>query len=378
VSLLVHCGQLFDGTGAAVRPNATLAIADGVITDDPPGEGAETLDLGSLFVMPGFVDAHSHVSIVLADGDQWEQKRQDASAQALRAPYNLGFDVRSGTTTLRVMGEENWIDVRVREAIRKGYFAGPDLICATRPFSPSNGFGRITRGFDGVDEIRREVRENLYQGADFIKVFATAGSAAAGGPMMSEYSLAELETMVQEAERGGTYVAAHAVSGPGIDDAVAAGVRTIEHAWGATDGQIEAIIDADVFVVNTLGVLFSAAGIEAGEPERLEELQRTRERVAARVRVLLASGVRLALGTDHVHGGMPYELQKAMELGLSPQQALVAATAGGAQALAIDDRIGTLVAGKRADLIAFDGDPLSDPTALDRVRCVVKAGKRIL
>ena len=94
MSLLVRCGQLFDGTGAATRPNATLMIEDGLITDRPLGEGAETLDLGSLFVMPGLVDAHSHVSIVLADGDQWEQKRQDATAQALRAPHNLGLDVR--------------------------------------------------------------------------------------------------------------------------------------------------------------------------------------------------------------------------------------------------------------------------------------------
>jgi imidazolonepropionase-like amidohydrolase len=373
----VRCGRLFDGTGAPPVRNASLLVEDGRISEGRVPDGVEELDLREHFVMPGLIDAHSHVSIVLPLGDQWAQKRRPAVEQALSAPYNLRQDLEAGTTTLRVMGEEDWLDLHVRDAIRAGHIEGPELICATRPLSPSNGFGRITRGYDGPDEVRKVVRENLHRGADFIKVFATGGAAGGARTLRSEYSAEELRTIVEEAERGGTYVAAHAVGGPGLDDAVRTGVRTIEHAWHATDEQIEALVDADAWVVCTLGVLFSPAGIESGEPDRRPELERTREAVAERLPRLLGSGVRLALGTDHVHGGMAFEIQKAIELGLAPAAALVAATAGGAQALRVDDRLGTLRPGMVANLIALDGDPLEDPGALDRVRCVVKAGVRL-
>jgi len=376
--LVVRCGQLFDGTGTAPTADATLVVQDGRISAQAPPADAEVLDLGEHFVMPGFVDAHSHVSIVLSLGDQWAQKRRPATAQALCAPYNLGKDLAAGTTTLRVMGEEDWIDLQVRDAIRSGYFLGPDLVCATRPLSTSNGFGRITDGYDGVEAIRRATRENLFRGADFIKVFATGGSRGPGSMTRSEYSLDELRVMVEEAQRGGTYVAAHAIGGPGIDDAVAAGVRTIEHAWRATDEQHAMLVENDVYVVSTLGVLFSPDGIELGEPERLDELRPTRVLAREGMERLLASGVRLALGTDHVHGGMAFEIQTAIEFGLAPIDALVAATSGGAEAIRVDDHTGSLVAGKSADLIALDGDPLRDPSALERVRCVVKGGRRLL
>jgi imidazolonepropionase-like amidohydrolase len=377
-ALSVRCGRLFDGTrDGALRDDAVVAIDGGLVAAEPAG-GAEELDLSELFVMPGLVDAHSHVSTVLELGDQWAQKRRSAAAQALCAPYNLGKDLRAGTTTLRVMGEENWIDTAVRDAVRAGYFPAPNLVCATRPLSSSNGYGRITSGFDGVDELRKAVRENLHNGADFIKVFVTGGASSPGALTRSEYSFEELRAVVAEASRADTYVAAHAVGGPGIDDAVRAGVRTIEHGWRATDEQIALLERCDVYVVSTLGVLFSPAGIESGEPERLPVLRGVRDTVGERMRALYASKVRFAIGTDHVHGGMPYEVRKAIELGMDPRAALHAATGGGAAAVGVDDITGTLEHGKSADLIALDGDPFDDPTALERVRCVIKEGRRLL
>ncbi len=372
---VLHCGTLFDGTGADVVRDATLVVVDGVIVDRPAPEDAEHVDLGERFVMPGLVDAHSHVTISIPLGDQWAQKREPAVAQALRAPYNLRKDVLGGTTTMRVMGEEDWIDLHVRDAVRRGSFAGPELVCATRPLSSGNGYGRITQGFDGVDELRRATRENLFRGADLIKVFATGGTSHVDAATPGEYTREELETIVDEAARAGTYVAAHATGGEGLTSALEAGVRTIEHASLATDAQIELMLARDVWVVSTLGILFSPDGAVAGEPERADEIARTCERVEERMRRVLASGVRLALGTDHVHGGMAFEIQLAIRFGVSPRDALLAATSRGAEAIRVDHLTGSLVPGKRADLIALRGNPLDDPSALDRIELVVQRGR---
>lgn len=375
--VVVHCGTLFDGTGADPVRDATLVVDDGRIVDRPLPEDADHVDLGELFVMPGLVDAHSHVTISIPLGDQWAQKREPAVTQALRAPYNLRKDLLAGTTTMRVMGEEDWIDLQVRDAIRRGAFAGPELVCATRPLSSGNGYGRISGGFDGSDELRRATRENLFRGADFIKVFATGGTSDVDVDTPGEYALEELETIVAEATRAGTYVAAHATGGEGLTAAVEAGVRTIEHASLASDAQIELMLARDVRVVSTLGILFSPDGVVAGEPERADEIARTCERVERRMRRVLTSGVRLALGTDHVHGGMAFEIQTAIRFGVSPEDALLAATSRGAEAICVDHLTGSLVPGKRADLIALRGNPLDDPTALDRVELVVQRGRAV-
>jgi imidazolonepropionase-like amidohydrolase len=377
----ILCGHLFDGTGSDAAADRVLMVHDGKVVDGPRPSDAAELDLRNLFVMPGLVDAHSHVSIVLRLGDQWAQKRRPAVEQALCAPFNLRQDLLGGTTTMRVMGEEDWIDLHVRDAIRAGFIDGPELFCATRPLAPSHGFGRITVGYDGVEYIRRAVRENLYRGADFIKVFAT-GSPLPSGATAAEYTFEELAVMVEEAARGETYVAAHATGGQGLDDAVRAGVRTIEHAWDATDEQLELILEHDIWVVSTQGIAnyFSPHREDEKEDDhgRFEELKRRRDRSEARMRTVLTSGVRLALGTDHVHGGMADEIQEAIRLGVSPKDALLAATSGGAEAIGVAERTGTLVSGKFADLIGIDGNPLDDPTALGRIRFVMKDGRRLL
>jgi imidazolonepropionase-like amidohydrolase len=377
VTVAVSCGTLFDGTGADPVAQATLVVDDGVLVAGPAPDGAEVLDLSGCFVMPGLVDAHNHVTITIPLGDQWAQKREPAVVQALRAPFNLRKDLLGGVTTMRVMGEEEWIDLYVRDAMKRGNFAGPDLVCATRPLSSGNGYGRITAGFDGVDELRRATRENLHRGADFIKIFATGGTSAVDGSTRSEYSREELEVIVEEADRAGTYVAAHATGGEGLTAAVEAGVRTIEHASLADDAQIQLMVDRDVWVVSTLGILFSPEGVIAGEPERAHELAETCERVEQRMRRVLASGVRFALGTDHVHGGMAFEIQMAIRLGVSPRDALLAATIRGAEAIRVDDRAGSLVPGKQADLIALRGNPLEDPSALDRIELVMQRGRTV-
>jgi imidazolonepropionase-like amidohydrolase len=275
------------------------------------------------------------------------------------------------------MGEEDRLDVYTREAIEAGHLEGPHLVIATRPIAASNGHGRMKTSFDGVDQIRAGARENLFRGADFLKLFATGGVASGTGLQNSAYSFEEMRAAVEEAERAGTYVAAHAHGGPGLKTCVEAGVRTIEHAAVASDEEVEAMLDAGCWLVGTFSILFHPDGIERGDggnPLILENLKIARERVSERMERILASGLKLALGTDSMHGEMAYEVRTAIRFGVSPKDALLAATARSAEALRIESRTGTLETGKDADVIALDGNPLEDPGALERVVFVMKGG----
>jgi imidazolonepropionase-like amidohydrolase len=379
VSVLLRCGELFDGTGADPVSGAELVVDGAKIAAGPAPEGADVVDLSGCFVMPGLIDAHTHLSVVPGRGDQLGQLRQEPGRQALRVPDNLRLDLDAGTTTMRIMGEEDWLDLYTREAIEAGTLSGPSLLLATRPIAAGNGHGRMKSSFDGPDEIRRGARENLARGADFLKLFATGGVSSGTGLEHAAFSAAEMRVAVEEAERAGTYVAAHAHGGPGLMTAVEAGVRTIEHAAVASDDEVEAMLAAGCILVGTFSILFHPEGIEGGDggnPQVLDNLKVARERVTERMERILTSGLPLALGTDSMHGQMPFEVRTAMRFGVSPKSALVAATSGGAEALRIESRTGTLRPGMDADVIALDGNPLEDPSALDRVVFVMKRGNR--
>lgn len=381
---VIRCGTLFDGTGAAPIPRAVVVVEDGRITavgraatTEVPA-GAEVADLGDRFVMPGLVDAHSHISIVPGMGDQIGQLRQGPVPQALRATANLRRDLLAGTTTMRVMAEESFLDIEVREAIEAGVVVGPRLLCATRGITASNGHGRAFSSFDGVDEVRRGVRENFQRGADHVKIFATGGVSSPGTTLKaSVYTREEIRAAVEEAERVGAYAAAHAHGGPGLRLSVEEGVSTIEHGGLATDEDIALMIERRVWLICTFSIFLHPTGIEQGDGRRREILDKL---VAAR-RVVnesfprhLASGIRFACGTDSMHGLMPFELETLVRFGVSNRDALLAGTRWGAEACRVAGEVGTLAPGKWADLIAVDGNPLAEIEAMRRVTLVMKGG----
>jgi imidazolonepropionase-like amidohydrolase len=384
LATVVRCGALFDGTGADPIRGAVVVIDGGRIgavgpadsTPAPPG--ATLIDLGTRFVMPGLVDAHSHASIVPGLGDQIGQMRGPAVKSALRATANLRRDLAAGTTTMRVMAEEHFLDMDLREAIDSGTVSGPRLLCAGIGITATNGHGRALSSFDGVDEIRHGVRENFMHGADHVKLFATGGVSSPGSTLQaSGYSREEIRAAVEEAERVGKYAAAHAHGGPGLRWAIEEGVSTIEHGALASDEDVALMIDRGAWLICTFSVLFHPTGIEQGdarEPAIMAKVTRAREIVNARFPDILKSGVRFAVGTDSMHGLMSYELETLVRFGVSTRDALVAGTRGGAEACRAAAEIGTLEPGKRADLVAFDGDPLADITALRQTAVVMKDG----
>ena len=384
MTLAVRCGTLFDSTGADPIRDAVVLVQEGRITAVGPAAttvvppGAETVDLGDRFVMPGLIDAHSHISIVPGLGDQIGQLRQAAVPQALRATANLRRDLFAGTTTMRVMSEESFLDLDVREAIEGGVIPGPRLLCGTRGITASNGHGRAHSAFDGVDEIRRGVRENFQRGADHVKIFMTGGVASAGTTLKAcVYTRDEVRAAVEEAERVGKYAAAHAHGGPGLRLSVEEGVSTIEHGALATDEDIALMKERNTWLVCTFSIFLHPNGIEQGDgrnPAIMEKMRWARRVVDENFPRHLATGVRFALGTDAVHGQMPFEMATLVRLGVSPKDALLAATRWSAEACRVQDQVGSLAVGKRADLIAIDGDPLKDIAAMRRVRLVMKDG----
>jgi len=376
----IRCGTLFDGTGSPPRRDAVVTVTDGRVTGVSTAvpAGAETLDLGDRFVMPGLIDCHSHASIVPGEGDQVGQLCRGPVPQALAATRNLRTDLAAGTTTMRIMGEEHFVDVEVREAIEAGVITGPRLLVAGRGLAANNGHGRALTSYDGVDDVRRGARENLRRGANHVKIFVTGGVSSPGTtPTSSAYTREEIRAAVEEADRVGSYAAAHAHGGPGLRLAVQEGVGTIEHGALATDEDIALMIERRVWLICTFGIFLHPRGIERGDGQRpaiMDKLHWTRRVVAENFPRHLASGVRFACGTDAVHGALPFELQTLVRLGVSSHDALLAGTRWGAEACRVDREVGTLEPGKRADLIAIDGDPLKDIAAMDRVSLVMKDG----
>ncbi len=385
MTIVVRCGTLFDGTGADATADVAVAVDDGRVgavvpwTDWPASADVEVVDLHDRFVMPGLIDAHSHASIVPGDGNQSGQMREPALRQALRATANLRRDLAAGTTTMRLMAEEHFLDVELRQAIADGVVAGPRLLCATRGITASNGHGRAISSFDGVDEVRRGVRENFAHGADHIKIFATGGVSSTRSTVAAAvYSRAEIAAAVEEADRVGSYVGAHALGGPGLRLAIEEGVATIEHGQLANDEDLELMIDRGAWLICTFSILFHPTGIEQGDarnPAIMAKVRNVREIVEARFPTMLKSGVKFAVGTDSMHGLMPYELESLVRVGVSNRDALVAGTRRAAEACRIADDIGTIEVGKRADLIALEADPLADILALRRVSLVMQGGR---
>jgi imidazolonepropionase-like amidohydrolase len=382
----IRARYVWDGTGISPINDGTVVVEGGRIVSIGPTreidvpQGATMIERGDEFLMPGLIDAHTHLTIIPGLGNQSGQKRRPIERQTLRAVGNLRRMLRSGVTTARIMGEENWLDVTFREEIDEGAVPGPRLIISTRALTPSNGHGRAISAFDGVDEIRKGARENLIEGADFLKMFVTGGvSSTRGGLDRSSYSREEIRVAVEEAHRAKTYVAAHAIAGPGLRLATEEGVRTLEHATFATKDDLALIKEKDAWVVLTQAIMLHPTGIEQGDannPAVMRRLQEARARAADHLRMIVASGVRLAAGTDSMHGLLAFEAACLVHWGMSPAEALLTITARNAECCRIDHATGTLEPGKLADIITVRGNPLQTIGDLNNIGLIMKQGSR--
>src|SRR5690606_1055457 len=334
-------------------------------------------------VLPGLINCHVHLT---ADGapDLIGQIESDTVPTAtLRAARTAWQTLRSGVTTVRDCGAPDNIVIDLAREIERGLVPGPRVQPAGRLITMTGGHGHhIGREADGPDEVRKAARTELKCGAEVLKVMATGGVLTPGvTPMQTALLPEELAVVAQEAHNAGKRVTTHAIGRAGIHNALLAGVDSIEHGFYLDDELLEIAVDRGTFLVPTMlavdGIIRNAAaGIPAWVVEKAErEAQRQRESFVAAV----ASGMRIAAGTDagtpyNAHGDFARELELMVRHGLTPMQALMAATSAAAQNLGLDHDLGTLAVGKLADLVLVDGDPVADITAAGRVALVVKDG----
>jgi imidazolonepropionase-like amidohydrolase len=393
---IVKAGRLVDGRGgtplapAMVRVEGERIVAVGRRLDVPTG--AAVLDLGPATLLPGLIDLHTHLTDRF--GVNWEEAlvTTTPAQAALWGARNARVTLLAGFTTCRDMGP-TWpfTDVDLRDAIEEGAVPGPRLVVAgsyisstggagdARQFSPYVDVPLVHNLADGPDEVLKAVRTALKHGADFVKILVTGAVLSKGlPPGARQYSDAEIAAATEEARRWGRPVAAHAHGAEGIKAAIRAGVRTIDHG-SFLDDEAVAMLEKtrETFYVPTLAtsdVILVSDHVPDSEKERE---RRVREVQDAGFRRALRAGIPIGFGTDAgvvPHGENAMEFVARVRLGERPADAIVAATARNAEILGWSDRIGTVEAGKQADLVAVSGDPLADVTELERVGFVMKGG----
>ena len=387
MTTVVTARRVIDGTGRVpIEDGAVLVDGDRITAvgrraEIPVPDGAQLIDCGNQTVLPAFVDTHSHASLIPGLGDQDGQQMEPVNRRLLRAASCLRTDLKSGVTTMRVMGEEHFIDVDLRTAIAAGQIPGPRLLIATRPITARNGHGAALTFSDGEDEIRKHIRENLAMGADLIKLFMTGGVSSTKGTGVAWYSYSprEVEVAVEEAHRNNKPVAVHAHGGPGARICIEAGVDTIEHGKLLEADDLREMRRRGIWLVTNNAVSGHPDGIEKGDghdPKIMARLAESRRNAPANFKAVLDSGVRWALGTDAMHGLMWWEIATVVGWGASPHDAILAATRWAAEAIGMEREVGSLQPGKLADLISVEGDPLRDAASLQRIGLILQGGRR--
>ena len=382
--MLFRAGGLFDGvTGSTGRDGALVVEGGSVVAAgsyrDLRGSADSEHDFGSSVILPGFVDAHTHITIRPGEGDQHGQVRMPPVWQAIRGVRNLAGMLSSGVTTARVMSEAHGIDFEFRDAVARGEVAGPRLLVSGFGLSPPGGHGSGEWGVAGPAALRAAVQERAARGADHIKVFMTGGVSSAGSQLTeSNYDLAECTAIVTAARQAGITAGAHALGGPGVDIAVAAGIHSIEHGTMLTPPQLDAMMRTGTWLVLTTSILFAPEAIESGDgqvPQIMDKLLSARSYMLSVVAGMRAVR-RLALGTDSMHGLFGREMKWLVAHGWTPSQALLAGTRNGGELIG-DPRVGVLRPGSFADFVVVPADPLTDIDAVGMVSEVYRGGQRV-
>jgi len=396
--------KLIDGTGKEPISDGVVVINGNKIEQIGSKkkikipEDAEVLDVGEGTILPGLIDAHMHFMGVSSLNNLMFPIEPEP-LKTVRAAASCAKLINAGFTSVRDMG--GIIGVYLKRAIAEGVIQGPRISSALRILSQTGGHGDIhmlpidfvkSRGFgricDGADECRKAAREQFREGADFIKICSTGGAMSEkGAPGFPQFTIDEISAIVEEARRVKSYVASHAQGAEGINNALKAGVKTIEHGYYLDNEGMELMLKNDAILVPTLvvGDRICTKGDEHGVPEyALRKARESREVQIETIQRARKAGIKIALGTDFNNvpllpfGENALELELFVKLvGFSAMEAIVAGTKISAEALQMGDKIGTLEKGKFADLIVVNGDPIVDISCLrnpDNITLVIKDG----
>lgn len=391
-TLVLRAARLLDvRTGEVMTPGVVVVEGQSIVSvgNERVPPGAPVVELGNMTLLPGLIDMHTHLTYDILEGWETRPATETPELNALRGVPYARTTLHAGFTTVRDLGSAiGFADVALSQAIEAGWVEGPRMMTSGHAISITGGHYDIT-GFapgvlevgpeegvaDGADELLKAVRYQIKHGAGVIKVAASGGvlsfGESAGDP---QYSVEELRTIVEEAERHGLKVAAHAHGTEAIKNAVRAGVHSIEHGSMLDDEAIEMMIERGTYLVPTLFAWFLPSELP---PELREKEAYVKGFVDQSVRSAIAAGVKIAMGTDagtYDHGINAREFAAYVECGMLPLDAIRTGTVNAADLLGVSDR-GALEPGLLADIIAVPGDPLEDIRVLEDVRFVMKGGK---
>jgi imidazolonepropionase-like amidohydrolase len=378
--LFIQGRMLIDGTGRPpIERGAILLDGDRIIavgTKESMGlvSGAQELDFGDLVLLPGLVDCHNHLSADLAEEGGRNRSSGNDAELTLNATINMAKDLRAGITTIRCLGDRNFLDIACKKAIESGWINGPRLVVAGRSIRPTHGHGVLALPFDGPENVLRAVRENISAGANVIKI-VTSATIRGQGVIHSDYSREEICVSVDEAHRAGIRATAHCIGGVGLAWCLEAGMDSIEHGYFISDPEIDLIVKHNRWLVLTPSPFFMEDRLRFMPVELAETFRRSREETGRCMAAAIRGGVKFAVGSDAVHGRLAQEMEYLVELGASEHQAILAATRDGARVCGLEKNIGTLEPGKVADIIGVEGNPLKDIQALRKVEAVICRGR---
>jgi imidazolonepropionase-like amidohydrolase len=394
--IAIRAGRLIDAKSDTPMANALILIEGdqivSVVAGGSPPAGVEVIDLSKATVLPGFIDVHTHVMLngdITAEDYDAQLLKQSIPYRAILAARNARIALDHGFTAVRDLETEGamYADVDVKTAVANGEVPGPRMQVATRAMTPTGmypllGYSwelQVPKGVeyvDGVDGARKAVREQVMYGADWIKYYSDRKyHFEADGVLhsMVNFTDEEAKAIVDETHRLGKKVAAHAIGSDGIAAALRAGVDTVEHGDGLTDALIDELVQRGVYWVPTITVGTYVAPGRGGNWTKMVDTEKLAFQKA------LKKNVKIALGTDV--GGFDWkELNQAkefayyVEYGMTPIQAIRSGTVVPAELLGWSDKLGTVEAGKWADLVAVRGDPLKDISEVERVKFVMKGG----
>jgi imidazolonepropionase-like amidohydrolase len=396
---LVRVGTLIDGRGGSPSKNVTLRVKDGHVAEVKPGSaasGADVVDLGAYVVTPGFIDCHAHLTLLVDKGWETHPVTKTAADEAIRGVHSAKLTLEAGFTTVRNVAAWGFSDIALRQAIESGLVAGPRMYCSTHAMSIVGGHGDANNFAPGIAEYqegwkrgvitgpqdcRAAIRYAVKHGADVIKIMSSGGVLSAGDALdHRQFSDEELHLLVEEANFLGRRVCSHAHGTDGIKAAVVAGVASIEHGTYVDEEGLRLMKEKGTFLVPTrLAGETVMAHADAGLLPDWAVAKAREAGTAMRTNFSRAvkSGVRIALGTDsgvYPHGQNGREFKLMCDGGMSPMASLLAGTREAAELIGRND-VGVLEPGRWADLVAVEGDPLSDITVLERPAVVMKGGR---
>jgi imidazolonepropionase-like amidohydrolase len=397
--VVIRAAKLFDSQHGVFITNAVVVVHGERIAQAGAADqvkipaGATEINLHQATLLPGLIDAHTHLLLTGESNGRYDEELLKESYQyrTIEAVVNARKDLEAGFTSMRDLETEGamYSDVDVRDAINRGLVPGPRLEVATRALSTTGGYAlegyspevTVPSGVQKVDSpwaARQAVREQISYGADLIKIYGTHHfSFTPDGKLVSvpTFTLEEVQAIVDEAHRLGKKVACHAYGGPGLHICLDAGVDSIEHGLDLDEAGLQEMIQKHIYLVPTLYVYeFDSSGdlkATGGKTSRARIHEGSFRRA-------LAAGVTIAFGTDvgpFPHGTQAKEFAYMVRFGMKPVEAMRAATWWAADLMGWQDRVGSVAAGTFADLVAVEGDPSSDITELERVKFVMKGGQ---